>query len=213
MSSCPWTVKELRSICKYEHILCSGTKEELCHRLLNHIAKLGEHELSAKKGFYAPEKYFSGLTQKERELRLKEIRKGSRTDSSDPSAYKPFATDFDRDTGKLKKTKTSTYTTAFYDLYPHSNTLEEKSEITGIPFDILKKVYDRGLAAWRTGHRPGATQAQWGYARVHSFIMKGCTYYYPDHKLVEEAKKRSIKAVEHWEIVDCICKKGCKNKK
>jgi hypothetical protein len=212
MSSCPWTVKELRNMCKYEHILCTGSKEELCQRLLNHIAKLAENEPIAKTGVYAPEKYFKGLTQQEREIRLKEIRKGSRTASDDPTAYKPFITDYDQDTGQLKKTKTSVYTTAFYDLYPYAKTLEEKADITGIPLDILEKVYDKGLAAWRTGHRPGATQAQWGYARIHSFIMKGCTYYYPDHKLVEEAKQRSDKAIEHWDIVNCMCKKGCKNR-
>jgi len=29
------------------------------------------------------------------------------------------------------------------------------------------------MAAWRTGHRPGAGQEQWAYARVNSFITKG----------------------------------------
>ena len=30
----------------------------------------------------------------------------------------------------------------------------------------------RGMAAWKTGHRPGAGQEQWGYARVNSFLTK-----------------------------------------
>jgi len=38
--------------------------------------------------------------------------------------------------------------------------------------DILKQVYNRGLAAYKTGHRPGATQGQWAMARVNSFITK-----------------------------------------
>jgi len=45
-------------------------------------------------------------------------------------------------------------------------------------------VYDRGLAAWRTGHRPGATAQAWAYARVHSFVMKGKTYYTADKNLI-----------------------------
>lgn len=51
--------------------------------------------------------------------------------------------------------------------------LKAKSEKSGIPVGILRQVYNRGLAAWKTGHRPGATQQQWGYARVNSFITKG----------------------------------------
>lgn len=53
--------------------------------------------------------------------------------------------------------------------------LKKKAEKSGISYSILKKVYDRGLAAWRTGHRPGATPQQWGYARVNSFITGGKT--------------------------------------
>ena len=51
--------------------------------------------------------------------------------------------------------------------------LQNKSDKTGIPYGILKKVYDRGMAAWRGGHRPGATQQQWAFARVNSFITGG----------------------------------------
>ena len=51
--------------------------------------------------------------------------------------------------------------------------LVKKAEKSGIPYGILKKVYDRGMAAWKTGHRPGATQQQWAFARVNSFITKG----------------------------------------
>jgi hypothetical protein len=46
---------------------------------------------------------------------------------------------------------------------------------TGIAYGILKKVFDRGMAAWKTGHRPGASQHQWAYARVNSFIVGGPT--------------------------------------
>jgi len=51
--------------------------------------------------------------------------------------------------------------------------LSNKSEKSGISYSILKKVYDRGMAAWKTGHRPGTTPQQWAFARVNSFITKG----------------------------------------
>jgi len=50
--------------------------------------------------------------------------------------------------------------------------LQKKAEKSGISYGTLKKVYDRGVAAWRTGHRPGTTPSQWGYARVNAFITK-----------------------------------------
>lgn len=50
--------------------------------------------------------------------------------------------------------------------------LAGKSKKSGISVDVLKKVYNRGVAAWKTGHRPGTTPQQWGYARVNAFIVK-----------------------------------------
>lgn len=50
--------------------------------------------------------------------------------------------------------------------------LVDKAEKSGMPYDILKKVYDRGMAAYKTGHRPGATAQQWAFARVNSFVTK-----------------------------------------
>ena len=34
-------------------------------------------------------------------------------------------------------------------------TMKDKSELSGIPLSILKEVYKRGVAAWKTGHYPG----------------------------------------------------------
>ena len=51
--------------------------------------------------------------------------------------------------------------------------LVKKSEKSKVPYGILKKVYDRGMAAWRTGHRPGTTPQQWAFARVNSFLTGG----------------------------------------
>ena len=50
--------------------------------------------------------------------------------------------------------------------------LKDKAKKSGMPYGILKKVFDRGVAAWRTGHRPGTTPVQWGLARVNSFATK-----------------------------------------
>ena len=58
------------------------------------------------------------------------------------------------------------------DLYEQIKGLKNKAEKSGMPYGILKKVYDRGMAAWRGGHRPGTTQQQWAFARVNSFVTK-----------------------------------------
>ena len=50
--------------------------------------------------------------------------------------------------------------------------LKKKAAATGMPLGILRKVFDRGVAAWKTGHRPGTTPVQWGLARVNSFATK-----------------------------------------
>ena len=50
--------------------------------------------------------------------------------------------------------------------------LAAKAEKSGMPIGILRKVYNRGMAAWKTGHRPGTTPQQWAFARVNSFTTK-----------------------------------------
>ena len=47
--------------------------------------------------------------------------------------------------------------------------LKKKADKSGMPLGILKQVFKRGVAAWRTGHRPGTNSVQWGLARVNSF--------------------------------------------
>ena len=58
------------------------------------------------------------------------------------------------------------------EMYEAIEGLKNKAEKSGMPYGILKKVYDRGMAAWKGGHRPGASQHQWAFARVNSFITK-----------------------------------------
>jgi len=118
---------------------------------------------------YAPLKYFRGLeTLKEVEARYKKMLKRD---------YKGFKTD------KGQKTKTSSYTQKFRKMYPGAKSLPEIAKATGIPLKTVKTIYNRGLAAWRTGHRPGASPQAWAYARVHSFATKGKTYYTADSDL------------------------------
>ena len=51
--------------------------------------------------------------------------------------------------------------------------LKNKAKKTGMPLGILRQVYRRGVAAWKTGHIPGTTPQQWGMARVNSFATGG----------------------------------------
>jgi len=51
--------------------------------------------------------------------------------------------------------------------------LKNKAEKARAPMGALTTVYNKGLAAWRTGHRPGASQHAWAMARVNSFLAGG----------------------------------------
>lgn len=71
--------------------------------------------------------------------------------------------------------------------------LKKKAEKSGISYSTLKSVYNRGVAAWKTGHRPGTTPQQWGYARVNSFITKGPgTWGKADADLASKVRSESI---------------------
>jgi hypothetical protein len=78
----------------------------------------------------------------------------------------------------------------FKDIFEEIEGLKKKAEKSGIAYSILKKVYDRGMAAWQGGHRPGTTPQQWAFARVNSFITKGKgTWGGADSDLASKAKK------------------------
>jgi hypothetical protein len=134
-----------------------------------------------KKGqSFHPKKYYAGLSQANKTRRRKEIAKFGALDWKDPKAYVGFKTD-------AVPTKQSKYTTSWKSLFPEAKSLEEKAAATGVPLAQIKECYNRGMAAWRTGHRPGATEQQWGYARVHSFLLCGKTHYTTDFDLVAAA--------------------------
>ena len=95
--------------------------------------------------------------------------------------------------------------------------LVNKSKKSGIAYGILKKVYDRGMAAYKTGHRPGTTAQQWAFARVNSFITKGSgTWGKADKDLAQKVKGESFVADEDF-TMDEACwdthmQKGMKKK-
>lgn len=51
--------------------------------------------------------------------------------------------------------------------------LKNKAKSANAPLGALRAIYNKGLAAWRTGHRPGAGQHQWAMARVNSVLAGG----------------------------------------
>ena len=120
-----------------------------------------------------PKKYYKTLSKSEKEKRAAHFAKQKYRKSDDDDDYKPAPGD------KGAKTKPSKHTKKFKQMYGEVadlnekiKGLENKAKKTGMPYGILKKVYDRGMAAWKGGHRPGATQQQWAFARVNSFVTK-----------------------------------------
>ena len=121
-----------------------------------------------------PKKYYKKLDKDTKKKRADFFKKKSGTykKSDDNDDYKAAPGD------KKAKTKPSIHTKKFKQMYGEElldekiKGLENKAKKTGMPYGILKKVYDRGMAAWKGGHRPGATQQQWAFARVNSFVTK-----------------------------------------
>jgi hypothetical protein len=143
-------------------------------------------------GLFWPPKYYKGLSKTRKAKRKAEIKKFGTRHWKDPKAYVGFQTN------KGIKTRKSSYSKEWSKLFPDVKSLKDKAELTGVPLDLIEQSYNRGMAAWRTGHRPGATQQQWGYARVSSMLLLGKTALTTDSDLVEKAKKRSAKAREWY---------------
>ena len=73
--------------------------------------------------------------------------------------------------------------------------LASKYYKTKINPNVLIKVFDKGLAAWRDGHRTGASQFAWGYSRVYSFLVGGKTVWLGDPDLFEDLSKKAQNAI------------------
>ena len=136
-------------------------------------------EIKGSKGtepakYYAKDAKGKKMAKSTKQARDRHFTKGAEMDDDNPDAYKPAPGD------SRAKTKPSKHTLKYKKMFGDEVELNEKiaglvkkSEKSGIAYGILKTVYDRGMAAWRTGHRPGTTPQQWAFARVNSFITGG----------------------------------------
>jgi len=169
------------------------------------VGEKQDKDIKDKKGTQ-PAKYFAKdaegdkMAKSTKDKRDAHFNKGKEKSDDDPSAYKPAPGD------ASAKTKPSKYTNKmkkkFPDLYKEvvdegaaDKSLQKKSDASGISVSILKQVYKRGVAAWRTGHRPGTTPEQWGHARVNSFISGGKTRTTADADLWKQHKGKSEETV------------------
>ena len=142
-----------------------------------------------------PKRYLKGLNKEEMIIAAKEIDKGYKYDIDDPKAYEYWKSDI-KATARGYKTVPSKYKKKFIEMYgplpEKGEFLDKMAKATKIKKSILQKVYDKGLAAWRGGHRPGVQQHQWAAGRVYSFVTLGNTVKkgnkkMPDHSLAVEA--------------------------
>jgi hypothetical protein len=145
-----------------------------------------------------PPKYYRGLTLKQKIQRKKEFNSRKKYNWKNPKAYNPLKTN------TILKTKKSSYTKQWEKMFPNAKSLEEHAKVTGVPLRFLRESYNRGLAAYKSGHRPGATQGAWGFARIKSYLLCGKTHYTADADLVRKAKVASASARKWWS-------KQCKN--
>lgn len=151
-----------------------------------------------------PANYHKGLAKSTKEKRDAQFKKQAKMDDDNPNAYKPAPGD------KSAETKPSSHTKKYNKMFgeetqelEESNvkkSLENKSKETGVAYGILKSVYDRGVAAWRTGHRPGTTPTQWGLARVNSFVTGGTTQKTTDKDLWSKHKGKN----EEYEMTEAV---------
>jgi hypothetical protein len=135
-----------------------------------------------------PKKYVGKLSDATAAARKAHWKKMGKLSDKDPRAYEPAPGD------ATSKTKPSKHTLAVRKMMAKEeivvekadSSLAAKAEKSGISVGTLRKVYNRGVAAWNSGHRPGTTPQQWGHARVNSYINKGKTYHTADKDLREE---------------------------
>ena len=148
-----------------------------------------------------PAAYHRGLKKATKVKRDAHFKKHGSKSDSDPSAYQDAPGDKQARKEGMPKSKYTKYVDKMMDeacwkthtqrgmkkkgnkMVPNCVPKEEvvaeegtsfadKAKKSGISASTLRKVYNRGVAAWKTGHRPGTTPQQWGHARVNAFIAK-----------------------------------------
>ena len=146
-----------------------------------------------------PPSYRKGLTKEEQNIAKREaeetMAKASKGNTSSKELYKDWESD-KRFRKRNKNIPKSQATEAFENRFSEktntsSKALKNKSKKSGIPESILRSVYNRGMAAWRSGHRPGVAPQQWALARVNSFITGVGKARNADSDLWEKYKSRS----------------------
>jgi hypothetical protein len=158
---------------------------------MKHV-KLFETFITEKKP--GPDPYMTGLDDETEDKKKEQMKKQADMPDNDNSAYKELPGD--KEAKEKGNVKTSKHTKSYHELYGDKKNesideaeqstdrspidseaietgLKNKADETGVPIGIIRAVMRRGMAAWKTGHRPGATEQQWGYARVNSFLTKG----------------------------------------
>ena len=131
------------------------------------------------KAYYAKDAKGKEMSKATKSKRDAHFKKYGKMDDDDPNAYKKAPGDANAKTKPSKHTKKfqqmfGEKTLSFEDFRVEDTTaaLKKKAEKSGMPLGILRQVFNRGVAAWKTGHRPGTTAVQWGLARVNSFATK-----------------------------------------
>ena len=148
-----------------------------------------------------PKKYFNKkgddkLAKSTKQDRARHFEKSAKKDDDDASAYEPAPGDAKAETKPSKHTKKFKKMFGEIDEAAADKSLQKKADKTGIAKGILKQVFNRGVAAWKTGHRPGTTPEQWGHARVNSFITKGKgTWGKADKDLADKVRGKSEQVV------------------
>lgn len=147
-----------------------------------HFNEKEDPDIGKRKGSQ-PAGYYKGLGKSTKSKRAAQFKKQAKMDDDNPAAYKPAPGDARAETKPSKHTKKFkqmygemaehlTFEDFMIEAKGTDAALKKKADKSGMPLGILKKVFNRGVAAWRTGHRPGTTAVQWGLARVNSFVTK-----------------------------------------
>ena len=139
--------------------------------------------------------YGKGLSEKQQDKAATNARKAMKAEKEGKSLkeqYKPWDTDKaynkkKKESGKkhVKSKHTKKYEQMFgkdsedhaedYDSsdFSAAKSLAKKAKKSGFSVGTLRKVYQRGIGAWKSGHRPGMSPQAWAMARVNSFITGG----------------------------------------
>lgn len=129
------------------------------------------YSLKGGKQSKIPKKYTRGLSKRDKQRQLKNIKTAKK-------AYKQNKY-IDRPKLKSYKNKTSSWTTKFKKRYGPITKLKDIAEATGIPKRALMAVLKKGRGAYySSGSRPNQTAESWGRARMYSYIMGGPTRKY-----------------------------------